>query len=202
MIGANCVVNVVWSRFDYSIAKEAEDRHRLFRIEVEKELRETFNQRIPSSCSASCCSAIGGTRARLWLWRACLVETMGGNSLGNEGSRSISERRTRAHARANCSRLGISLQRQAMKNLTNNHVLLIGLPNTGKTSFLAALWYMVGQSSVSCGLSLEKLDGESQYLNQIRDAWSEYRPVPRNKADSEKSVSMWLKNRETGNVDA
>ncbi len=87
-----------------------------------------------------------------------------------------------------------------MKNLTNNHVLLIGLPNTGKTSFLAALWYMVGQSSVSCGLSLENLDGESQYLNQIRDAWSEYRPVPRNKADSEKYVSMWLKNRETGNV--
>lgn len=48
MIGANCVVNVVWSRFDYFIAKAAEDRHRLFRIEVEKELRETFNQRIPS----------------------------------------------------------------------------------------------------------------------------------------------------------
>ncbi|MGD0181587.1 MAG: hypothetical protein ABSC15_17380 [Terriglobales bacterium] len=88
-----------------------------------------------------------------------------------------------------------------MKNLTHNaHFLLIGLPNTGKTSFLAALWYMVGQSSISCALKLEKLDGESQYLNQIRDAWSEYRPVPRNKADSEKAVAMWLKNRETGNV--
>jgi len=87
-----------------------------------------------------------------------------------------------------------------MKDLTHNHFLLIGLPNTGKTTFLAALWYMVGQSSISCALRLEKLDGESQYLNQIRDAWSEYRPVPRNKADAEKPVAMWLKNRETGHV--
>ncbi len=87
-----------------------------------------------------------------------------------------------------------------MTNQTNNHFLLIGLPNTGKTSFLAAFWYMVGQSSLSCALELEKLDGENQYLNQIRDAWSEYRPVPRNKADSEKSVVMWLKNRSTGHV--
>lgn len=87
-----------------------------------------------------------------------------------------------------------------MKNLTHNHFLLIGLPNTGKTSFLAALWYMVGQSSLSCALKLEKLDGDSQYLNQIRDAWSEYRPVPRNKADSEKPVAMWLKNRDTDAV--
>lgn len=87
-----------------------------------------------------------------------------------------------------------------MNNLTHNHFVLIGLPNTGKTSFLAALWYMVGQSSIKCRLRLDKLDGDSQYLNQIRDAWSEYRPVPRNKADSEKPVSMWLKNSETDHV--
>lgn len=31
MIGANCLVNIVWSRFDYFIAKQSEDRHRLFR---------------------------------------------------------------------------------------------------------------------------------------------------------------------------
>jgi hypothetical protein len=47
MIGANCVVNVVWSRFDYFVAKEAEDCHRLFRAEVERQLRETFDPLIP-----------------------------------------------------------------------------------------------------------------------------------------------------------
>lgn len=47
MIAADCVVNVVWSRFDYFVAKEAEDHQRLFRVEVEKQLREKFGQRIP-----------------------------------------------------------------------------------------------------------------------------------------------------------
>lgn len=47
MIGAECVVNVVWSRFDYFIAKGTEEHHRLFRIEVEEQLRETFGQQIP-----------------------------------------------------------------------------------------------------------------------------------------------------------
>lgn len=87
-----------------------------------------------------------------------------------------------------------------MKNKTNNHFLLIGLPSTGKTSFLAALWYMVGQSKLECGLSLHHLEGNNQYLNLIRDAWSEYRPVPRNIADTEKPVAMWLKDQKTGTV--
>jgi hypothetical protein len=59
---------------------------------------------------------------------------------------------------------------------------------------------MVGQSSLGCALKLDKLDGDSQYLNKIRDAWSEYRPVPRNNAVSEEPVAMWLKNRETSHV--
>jgi len=48
MIGANCAVSVVWSRFDYFVAEEAEERHRLFRAEVEKQLRKTFNKLIPN----------------------------------------------------------------------------------------------------------------------------------------------------------
>jgi hypothetical protein len=84
-----------------------------------------------------------------------------------------------------------------MSDLTQSNFLLIGLPSTGKTSFLAALWYAVNQSSIHSGLTLDKLDGDSQYLNQIRDAWVEYRPVPRNKADSQNLTSMRLINRET-----
>lgn len=87
-----------------------------------------------------------------------------------------------------------------MENLAHNHFLLIGLPNTGKTSFLAALWYMVSQSRVDCSLTLDHLRGDTHYLNQIRDAWLEHRPVPRNKADSENIASMWLKDRQTDHV--
>lgn len=47
MIGVNCVVNVVWSRCDYFVAKKADDRHRVFRDEVEKQFKETFDHLIP-----------------------------------------------------------------------------------------------------------------------------------------------------------
>jgi hypothetical protein len=87
-----------------------------------------------------------------------------------------------------------------MNDSIHNQFLLIGLPGTGKTSFLAVLWYMVGQSGINCVLGLDKVDGEIKYLNEIRDAWSNYRPVARNKADSEKPVSMWLRSRETDQV--
>jgi hypothetical protein len=84
-----------------------------------------------------------------------------------------------------------------MNTSSSNHFLLIGLPGSGKTSFLAALWYMVNRSGEECELQLEKLEGVSKYLNEIRDAWLQYKPVPRNQALSEKFVSMRLKSRKT-----
>lgn len=85
-----------------------------------------------------------------------------------------------------------------MSERSSHHFLLIGLPSTGKTSFLAALWYMVNQSDTDCALALDKLDGDSRYLNQIRDSWLEYKPVPRNPLDSEKAVAMLLKVKDSG----
>jgi hypothetical protein len=84
-----------------------------------------------------------------------------------------------------------------MSDPTSHQFVLIGLPGAGKTSFLAALWYMVNHSSADCQLELDTLDGESKYLNEIRDAWLQYKPVPRNRALSEKLVSMLLRDRET-----
>lgn len=84
-----------------------------------------------------------------------------------------------------------------MTNSSSHQFLLIGLPSTGKTSFLAALWYMVNQSEIECALTLDRLDGDSRYLYQIRDAWLEHKPVPRNPLDSEKAVSMILKRRDS-----
>jgi len=40
---------------------------------------------------------------------------------------------------------------------------------------------------------LKKLDGDSGYLNKIRDAWLAFKPVGRNPTDTETFVSMWLK---------
>jgi hypothetical protein len=77
-----------------------------------------------------------------------------------------------------------------------HNFLLIGLPSTGKTSFLAALWYAIQQSLSPTGLVLKKLDGDSTYLNKIRAAWLAFKPVGRNPIDTETFVSMWLRRRE------
>lgn len=87
-----------------------------------------------------------------------------------------------------------------MSTSSSHHFLLIGLPETGKTSFLAALWYMVDQSAIDCALRLHKLKGERKYLNEIRDAWLQYRSVPRNRAESDVAVSMSLERRDTGAI--
>jgi hypothetical protein len=76
-----------------------------------------------------------------------------------------------------------------------HNFLLIGLPATGKTSFLAALWDSIQQDHVNTALQLKKLDGDSTYLNKICKAWLGYEPVGRNQTDTETFVSMWLKER-------
>jgi hypothetical protein len=78
-----------------------------------------------------------------------------------------------------------------------NRVLLIGLPATGKTSFLAALWYLVQHRQILTRLRLKEFDGDNGYLNQIANAWAEYKLVPRTLTDSEKVVSMILKHVQT-----
>jgi hypothetical protein len=79
-------------------------------------------------------------------------------------------------------------------NMTaTKNIVLMGLPATGKTSFLAALWYLVQHSQIASSLRLEKLEGDSKYLNQISKAWAAYEPVPHTRIDSETVVSMLLK---------
>jgi hypothetical protein len=75
--------------------------------------------------------------------------------------------------------------------------MMIGLPASGKTSFLAAFWFMVDQMAVQCGFTINKLVGERKYLNQICDAWLQLKPVPRNQFGFQKLVSMSLNSRAT-----
>jgi hypothetical protein len=76
-----------------------------------------------------------------------------------------------------------------------HNFLLVGLPATGKTSFLAALWNSIHQDQVKTALVLKKLEGDSSYLDKICEAWLGYEPVGRNQTDTETFVSMWLNER-------
>jgi len=87
-----------------------------------------------------------------------------------------------------------------MTSPSSSRFILIGLPATGKTSFLAALWYLVQHAQVPHKLTLERLEGDNKYLNQISKAWLQCQPVPCTPTDSEKVVSMIWKDAGSGNT--
>jgi hypothetical protein len=82
----------------------------------------------------------------------------------------------------------------------SRHILLIGLPSAGKTSFLAALWFMVSQPAVKCALTVDSLVGDRTYLNAIAKAWMEYKAVSRTRLNAEQLSSMTLKDQSSNLV--
>jgi hypothetical protein len=53
----------------------------------------------------------------------------------------------------------------------NKKILLAGLHNTGKTTYVAALWYMLSNYDDHFPVKLGSLEhGEDTYLNQISNA--------------------------------
>lgn len=67
---------------------------------------------------------------------------------------------------------------------------IIGLPRSGKTTFLAALWHLIDAGEVSTKLVLDKLVGDNTYLNQIVSAWRRCEEVPRTSMLNEKKVAI------------
>ncbi len=58
------------------------------------------------------------------------------------------------------------------------HLLLMGLPESGKTSFVAALWHLIRQTSVPCPLQLVRVQDEAKYLYDIEKQWLNFQPMP------------------------
>ncbi len=78
--------------------------------------------------------------------------------------------------------------------------LLVGLPEVGKTTFLAALWHIVESGEIPGSLRLEKLHGEREHLNKIRNDWLSCRQIDRTVIGSEQLVSMQLSNQERNRI--
>lgn len=84
-----------------------------------------------------------------------------------------------------------------MTESVSNHFVMIGLPATGKTSFLAALWYLVHHGEVEHRLTIERMEGDNSHLNRISDLWASFEVIPRTSTNSERIVSMVLKDTST-----
>ena len=82
-------------------------------------------------------------------------------------------------------------------NPTPSSLLLMGLPASGKTTFLAALWYVVQNARAKSALALDHVVGDTTHLNRIRNNWMQCTPVPRTPIASEVMLSIFLKERAT-----
>lgn len=72
-------------------------------------------------------------------------------------------------------------------------VLAAGLPRSGKTTFLAALWHVVSEQEIEPKLILGTLDGSYLHLNGLRDAWLQRKEFERTKIGDQQSVKLNLK---------
>lgn len=77
--------------------------------------------------------------------------------------------------------------------------VIVGLPSSGKTTFLAALWHLVeSEEDEECRLKLEAYEGDLVYLNQIAEAWRNFEEVPRTSQVGDVDVTMRLVDQVTG----
>jgi len=76
--------------------------------------------------------------------------------------------------------------------------MAIGLQSSGKTTFAAALWYLVDSREVPILLSKGAHTGDFAYLEKIAAEWSEAWQVPRTGIGQHENIRMNLKDRATG----
>lgn len=70
--------------------------------------------------------------------------------------------------------------------------LVIGLPEAGKTTFLAALWHVADTGGVPGALRAPRDVVDQEHLNAIRERWLAVEPTPRTRRGAERRVSMLL----------
>jgi GTPase SAR1 family protein len=72
------------------------------------------------------------------------------------------------------------------------NLLFIGLPGSGKTTFLAALWHVLEDRSSTTSLKLTRLSGDRTYLNRIAEDWRACSQVQRTTLQTEETVVLYL----------
>jgi double-GTPase-like protein len=76
-----------------------------------------------------------------------------------------------------------------------SRLLLLGLKGSGKTSYLAALWHLLEASELPSLLTIDALQPDREYLNQIRNNWLAFKEVGRTSIRTVQSVSLALRDK-------
>lgn len=80
----------------------------------------------------------------------------------------------------------------------NANFVIMGLPASGKTTFLAALWHLIEADETECRLKLDGYRGDLSHLNRIAEAWRTFQKVPRTSQVGDADVTINLRDSETG----
>lgn len=76
--------------------------------------------------------------------------------------------------------------------------VIMGLPASGKTTFLAALWHIIESDEIECRLKLDRYEGDYGYLNRISEAWRNFEKVPRTSQVGDTDVTIHVVDEITG----
>ena len=82
--------------------------------------------------------------------------------------------------------------------MTSEHHSIIGLPGSGKTTFLAAFWHLINAGEIRTRLVLDKLEGDHRYLDAIVDVWRRCEEIPHTSAAAEATVFIHVQERGSG----
>ncbi len=82
--------------------------------------------------------------------------------------------------------------------MESTNLLLVGLPGTGKSTYLTALWAVEKDGKSNHLLSCDGLPSESSYIDSMRDNWMELKIVRRTTFAEPMKIDIPMKSRETG----
>ncbi|MDX2149482.1 MAG: hypothetical protein SFV54_02015 [Bryobacteraceae bacterium] len=74
-----------------------------------------------------------------------------------------------------------------------SNLLVIGLPGTGKTTFLAALWHVAESEEIPNSLRLLRISDDARHLNSIKNEWQLFRPVGRSIVEPAQHASLLVR---------
>ena len=85
-----------------------------------------------------------------------------------------------------------------MDETLNTNCLTIGLPKSGKTTFIAALWHIVDSKELEDSLQITSLPADRSYLSDIRTKWVNCKDLERTTLEGAKDISLEITDKSTG----
>ena len=81
------------------------------------------------------------------------------------------------------------------EQLNENTILICGLPDSGKTTFLGALSYLMTSREVATELSHDGLPAERAFLNTLANRWCQCEPMERTRPGDDENIRLKFKSK-------